>query len=115
VPVVHLDDGLAGLLHPVQDLLVLDLEPGRVLSFLAYFLPVRVVFTGVRRHVGQDGQLVDVRVILRIGSLEFRMQGLVAGAGQAGIALVDLDVGISLAEGKATYLHISDIFYLYVL
>jgi hypothetical protein len=26
VPIVHLDNGLAGLLHPGQDLLVLDLQ-----------------------------------------------------------------------------------------
>jgi hypothetical protein len=28
------------------------------------------------------------------------MQGLVAGAGQAGIAFIDLDAGISLALGR---------------
>jgi hypothetical protein len=71
-----------------------------------------VVFTGVRRRAGQDGQLVDVRIVFGVGSLQFRVERFIAGAGQAGIAPVDLDVGISLAEGKATYRHISDMCYL---
>src|ERR1035437_9992077 len=43
VPVVHLDDGFPCLLHPVQDLLVLDLQFGISLCLLAYFLPEGVV------------------------------------------------------------------------
>src|SRR5271169_5994915 len=41
------------------------------------------------------------------------MQGLVAGAGQAGITFVDLGVGVSLAkvEVSATATHISDMCY----
>jgi hypothetical protein len=43
---------------------------------------------------------VDGRVVFRVESFQFRMQGLVAGAGQAGIAFIDLDAGISLALGR---------------
>src|ERR1019366_1338521 len=45
VPVVHLDDGFPCLLHPVQDLLVLDLQFGISLCLLAYLLPEGVVLT----------------------------------------------------------------------
>jgi hypothetical protein len=45
VPVVHADDGLTGLLDPVQDLLVLDFEFGVSLCLSADLLPVGVVLT----------------------------------------------------------------------
>jgi hypothetical protein len=41
---------------------------------------------------------VDVWIIFGVHSLEFRMQGLVAGAGQAGIAFGDLEEWISFVE-----------------
>ena len=55
MPVGHADDGLAGLLYPCQDLLVLDLEFGRALCLTADLLAVGVVLTGVGSYIGQDG------------------------------------------------------------
>src|ERR1017187_7672948 len=98
VPVVHLDDGLPCLLYPGQDLLVLDLQFGISLCLLAYFLPEGVVFPGVGSHVGQDGHLVDVWIVLWIYVFEFWMERRIAGAGQAGIAIIDLDEGIAVME-----------------
>jgi hypothetical protein len=49
-----------------------------------------VVLTGVGRDVAQDAHLGDVGVVFRIDSFQLGMQSGVAGAGQAGIALVDL-------------------------
>ena len=57
-----------------------------------------VVLPGVGRDIGEDGHLVDVRVILGIYVLEFRMQGGVAGARQAGEALIDLHIRIADTE-----------------
>jgi hypothetical protein len=61
-------------------------------------LPVRMELAGVGRNVAEDGELVDVRVVFGIESFELRVDGFVAGAGQAGVSLVDLDVGVSDAE-----------------
>ena len=41
---------------------------------------------------------MDVGIVLWIYALEFRMEGFIAGAGQAGISLGDLDEGISGME-----------------
>jgi hypothetical protein len=41
---------------------------------------------------------VDVGIVFWVHSFEFRMEGFVAGAGQAGIAFRDLDEGISCVE-----------------
>jgi hypothetical protein len=41
---------------------------------------------------------MDVWIVFRVHSIEFRMQGLVAGAGQAGIAFGDLEEEISFVE-----------------
>ena len=98
VAILHPDHRLAGSLDPIQDPLVLDLELGIALSFFAHFLPVGVVLPGVGSHIGQDGHLVDVGIVFGIDSFEFRMQGFIAGAGQAGIAFGDLDEGISFME-----------------
>ena len=68
------------------------------LGLFAHSLPVGVVLPGVGRHIGQDGHLVDVGIVFGIYSFEFRMEGFVAGAGQAGIAFGDLDEGISFME-----------------
>jgi hypothetical protein len=38
VPILHANDGLAGLLHPAEDLLVLDLEFGISLGLFADYL-----------------------------------------------------------------------------
>src|ERR1039458_2114865 len=98
VPVVHLDDGLPCLLYPGQDLLVLDLQFGISLCLLAYFLPEGVVFPGVGSHVGQDGHLVDVWIVLWIYVFEFWMERRIAGAGQTGITIIDLDERITVME-----------------
>ena len=41
---------------------------------------------------------MDIRVVFGVESFQFRVQGLVAGAGPAGVAVVDLDVGIADPE-----------------
>jgi hypothetical protein len=87
-----------GLLYPVQDLLVLDPQLGIVLGLRADDLAEGVVLARVGRDIGQDGQLVDVRVVFRVYVLEFGMKGRVAGAGQAGVAFVDLGEGIAYVE-----------------
>ena len=56
------------------------------------------VLPGVGSHVGQDGHLVDVGIILGIHALEFGVQCFVACVGQAGIAFGDLDEGIAFVE-----------------
>ena len=60
--------------------------------------PPGVVLPGVWRDVGQDGHLVDVGIVLWIYSFECRVECLIAGAGQAGVAFGDLDEGISFME-----------------
>jgi hypothetical protein len=45
VPVVHADDRFPGLLDPVHDLLLFDLELGIALGFLSYTLPDVVILT----------------------------------------------------------------------
>jgi len=58
----------------------------------------QVVLPGVGRHIGQDGHLVDVGIVFRVYVFQFRMEGFIAGAGEAGIAFGDLDEGISCME-----------------
>ncbi len=87
-----------GLLDPIQDPLVLDLELGIALGLLAHFLPVGVVLPGIGRDIGQDGHLVDVWIILGVYIFQFRMKSFIAGAGEAGISFGDLDEGISGME-----------------
>ena len=96
--VIHADDRFAGLLDPVQDLLVLDFELGVVLGLPADLLPVGVVFPGIGSHIGQDGQLVNVRVVLGADVFEFGMERRIAGAGKTGITIIDLDEGITVME-----------------
>src|ERR1017187_10309007 len=68
------------------------------MCLLAYFLPEGVVFPGVGSHVCQDGHLVDVWIVLWINVFKLRMERRIAGAGQPGIAFVDLDEGITIME-----------------
>ncbi len=98
VAVLHADHGLTGLLHPVQDLLVLDFEFGIALCLFAYLLTVGVIFPGVGSDIGKDGHLVDVGIILGVDVFEFRMEGFVAGAGESGISFRHLEEGISFME-----------------
>ena len=107
VPVVHPDDRFTGLLDPVHDLLVFDLELGVALGLQGYALPDVVVLARVGRHVGQDGHLVDVGVVLGVNVFQLGMQSRIAGAGQARIAFVDLDervtdmeVGVVIITGQ---------------
>ncbi len=57
-----------------------------------------LVLPGVGSDVGQDGHLVDVGVVFRIDALEFRVEGFVAGAGEASISFRDLGERISFVE-----------------
>jgi hypothetical protein len=41
---------------------------------------------------------VDVGIVFWVYTFQFRMDGFIAGAGQAGIAFGDLDEGISFME-----------------
>ena len=72
-----------GLAHPIDDLLVLNLQLGVALGLAGDLLPVGVVFPGVGRDIGEDGHLVDVGVVFGVGAFDLRMQRLVARAGQA--------------------------------
>src|ERR1017187_7810316 len=98
VPVVHLDDRFPCLLDSVQDLLVLDLQFGISLCLLAYLLPEGVVFPGVGSYICQDGHLVDVWIVFWVDVFEFWMERRIAGAGQTGITIIDLDEGITIME-----------------
>ena len=98
MPVLHTDDGLSSLLHPLQDLLVFDFEFGIALCLFADLLPVGVVLPGVGSDIGQDGHLVDVGIILGVYVFEFRMEGFIAGAGESGISFRHLEEGISFME-----------------
>jgi hypothetical protein len=96
-----------GLTDLFGDALVLGQKIWIVLSLVANDRRPLLVFPGVGSNVSQDTHLVDGWVILGVDPFQFRMQGFVAGPGQAGIALVDLDVGISLLERNSdtlTYL-----------
>jgi len=98
VAIAHPDDGFPCLFDPGQYLLVLDLQFGVVLCLLSYALADVVILARVGSHVGQDGHLVDVGIVFRVDVFEFRKQGGIAGAGQAGISFVDLGVGIADME-----------------
>ena len=93
--VLHADDGLPSLPHAVEDLLVLVAQFGRVFRLLADQLAEGVVLAGIGRDVGQDRQLIDIRVVFGVESLQLRVNGFVSGAGEASIAFIDLGVGIS--------------------
>ena len=69
VAIVHPDDRFACLLDALHDLLVFDLQFGVVLGLSAYLLAVGVVLPRVGSYIGQDGQLVDVRIVFGIGAL----------------------------------------------
>ena len=98
MPVLHANDRLSGLLHPLQDLLVLDFEFGIALCLFADLLPVGVIFPGIWSDIGQDGHLVDVGIVLGVDVFEFRMEGFVAGAGESSISFRHLEEGISFME-----------------
>ena len=57
-----------------------------------------LVLPRVGRDIGEDGHLVDVGVDFRVHAVELWVDGLVAGAGQAGESLVDLHKRIALVE-----------------
>jgi len=80
VPVSHAHDRLLGPAHPVQDLLVFDLELGIALGLLGDLEPVGVVLPGVGRDIGQDGHLVDVGAVFGVDAFELWVQSFVAGA-----------------------------------
>ena len=60
--------------------------------------PDPVVLARVGSHVTEDAQLGDAGVVFWIDSFELWMEGIVASAGETGIALVDLDVRVTLLE-----------------
>ena len=55
-----------------------------------------VVLSRIRRHIGEDGHLVDVGILLGVDVFEFRMERRIAGAGRPGIAFGNLGEGIPL-------------------
>lgn len=72
--------------------------------------PDPVVLAGVGCDICQDAQLGQVRVVFRVDAFELWMEGFVAGAGQAGIAFVDLGVVLDRPNGSFyESLYISDI------
>ena len=87
-----------GLPDLFGDALVLSLERGVAARLMAHPGGVLLVLPRVGCDIAQDAHLDDIGVVFGIDALELRMQGLVAGAGQPRIALIDLDVGIALAE-----------------
>ena len=93
-----LKSGFLGLADLLGDAVVLGFESGVVLGRGADAGGVLLVLAGVGSDIGQDAQLGDVGVLLGVESFEFGMEGSVARARQAGIAFIDLDVGISLVE-----------------
>ena len=77
--VLHADDGVAGLLHAIENLLVLDLKLGVVRSFLRDLLSEDVVLARIGCDIGEDGQLVDVRIVFRAQALQLWMDCFVTG------------------------------------
>jgi hypothetical protein len=73
----------------LNDLFVAGPEIGAAVRLLLDDGPDPVVLARVGSHVTEDAQLGDVGIVFRIDSFEFRMERGVAGAGEAGIALVD--------------------------
>ena len=57
-----------------------------------------VVLAGVGSDVTEDAEFRNVRIVFGVDFLELGMESLVAGTGEAGVALVDLDGGVALAE-----------------
>ena len=84
--------------HLLGDLLVLGQHLRAVLGTVTDSRGHALVLPRVRSDVTQDAHLGEVGVVLRVDVLQLRMQRLVAGPGQPGVSLIDLDVGISLAE-----------------
>ncbi len=84
-----------GLAHLGMDTLVLGFESRIVRGLGAHHRSVALILAGVGGDIGQDAQLGDIGVVFGADAFQFRMQGLVAGAGQAGIAFIDLGVGIA--------------------
>jgi hypothetical protein len=95
---VDLQSRLLGLADLLDDLLVVGAQLTVTVGLLLDDRPDAVVLAGVGCDICQDAQLGQVRVVFRVDAFELWMEGGVAGAGQAGIALVDLGVGISLLE-----------------
>ena len=93
-----LESGFLGLTDLFGDAVVLSFEIRVMLGRGLDAGGVLLVLARVGSDIGQDAQLGDVGVFFGVDALEIGMEGGVAGAGQAGIALVDLDVGIALAE-----------------
>jgi len=95
---IDLQRGVLGLTHLLDDLLAVGAQLTVAMGLLLDDRPDPVVLTGVGSDIGEDAQLGQVRVVFRVDAFELWVEGFVAGAGQAGIALVDLGVGISLLE-----------------
>ncbi len=98
MPIVHPDDRLSRLANAIQDLVVFDLQLGVALCLLPDLLAERVVLAGIWSHIGQNGQLVNVGIVLWIDILQLCMDGFIAGTGQTSESLIDLDVGIAHSE-----------------
>ena len=93
-----LESGLLGLADLLGDARVLGFESGVVLGRGADPGRILLVLAGVGSDISQDAQLGNVGVLFGVESLELGMEGGVAGTGQAGIAFIDLDVGIAMGR-----------------
>jgi hypothetical protein len=94
----NLKSRLLGLTNLFGDTLVLGFEFRVALGLVMSPGGELLILAGVGSYVAKDAHLGDVGVIFGIDSLKLGVEGGVSVAGQAGIALVDLDVGIALVE-----------------
>lgn len=96
--VIHPDSGVLGLPDALEDAVVFDLKFGVALSLFADLLSERVVLARVGCDIGEDGELVDVRVVFGVDVFEFRVERGIAFTRQASESLIDLYVGITDTE-----------------
>jgi hypothetical protein len=93
-----LQGGRLGLAHLLGDAVVFGFEIGVLLGLVADDRRVALVFAGIGSYVGEDTELSDVGVVFGVDALQFGMESGVSGAGETGIAFIDLDVGVP--QGK---------------
>jgi hypothetical protein len=85
---VDLEGRLLGLADLFDDLFVVGAQVGVAVRLLVDDGADAVVLPRVGRHVGQDAQLVDVRVVFWVEAFYFRMKGCIGRVADSGVSKV---------------------------